>query len=122
VSAPTEQQVPSVWDAYDAWLRRATTIIAGSADALNAMNVFPISDADTGSNLKLTLAGIAQAVPDVNRGSLDAIVQAAFYKGLLVLGAGKNAIRLSPPLTLTKSQATTALQLLDAAIGEVTRS
>jgi len=77
VSAPTEQQVPSVWDAYDAWLRRATTIIAGSADALNAMNVFPISDADTGSNLKLTLAGIAQAVPDVNRGSLDAIVQAA---------------------------------------------
>ncbi len=77
MSAPTEQQVPSVWDAYDAWLRRATTIIAESADALNAMNVFPISDADTGSNLKLTLAGIAQAVPDVNRGSLDAIVQAA---------------------------------------------
>jgi 4-aminobutyrate aminotransferase len=50
----------------------------------------------------------------------DAIVQAAFYKGLLVLGAGKNAIRLSPPLTLTRSQATTALELLDAAIGEVT--
>ncbi len=28
----------------------------------------------------------------------DAIVQACFYKGLLVLGAGKNAIRLSPSL------------------------
>ena len=40
------------------------------------MNVFPVSDSDTGSNLKLTLAGIAQ-VPDVNRASLDAIVQAA---------------------------------------------
>jgi 4-aminobutyrate aminotransferase len=50
----------------------------------------------------------------------DAIVQAAFYKGLLVLGAGKNAIRLSPPLTLTRAQAATALDLLDAAIGEVT--
>jgi 4-aminobutyrate aminotransferase len=50
----------------------------------------------------------------------DAIVQAAFYRGLLVLGAGKNAIRLSPPLTLTRAQATTALELLDAAIGGVT--
>jgi 4-aminobutyrate aminotransferase-like enzyme len=38
-----------------------------------------------------------------------------------VLGAGKNAIRLSPPLTLTKDQAKTALELLDAAIGDVER-
>jgi 4-aminobutyrate aminotransferase len=50
----------------------------------------------------------------------DAIVHACFYKGLLVLGAGKNAIRLSPPLTLTRAQADTALSLLDQAIGEVT--
>ncbi len=49
----------------------------------------------------------------------DAIVQACFYRGLLVLGAGKNAIRLSPPLTLTRPQAETALRLLDAAISEV---
>ena len=41
------------------------------------MNVFPVSDSDTGSNVRLTLAGIAQAVPDVKRASLDAIVQAA---------------------------------------------
>jgi 4-aminobutyrate aminotransferase len=51
----------------------------------------------------------------------DAVVQAAFYRGLLVLGAGKNAIRLSPPLTLTRTQAATALELLDAAIGDVTK-
>jgi len=48
----------------------------------------------------------------------DAIVQACFYKGLLVLGAGKNSIRLSPPLVLTKAQADVALTLLDEAIGE----
>ena len=41
------------------------------------MNVFPVFDSDTGSNIRLTLAGITQAVPDVNRASLDAIVQAA---------------------------------------------
>ena len=77
VSAPVGQATPTLWEVYDHWLRRATAIIAESADALNAMNVFPVSDSDTGSNLKLTLAGIAQAVPDVNRASLDAIVQAA---------------------------------------------
>ena len=49
----------------------------------------------------------------------DALVLRCFHKGLLVLGAGRNAIRLSPPLTLTKDQATTALELLDAAIGDV---
>ena len=52
-------------------------LIADSAEALDAMNVFPVSDSDTGSNLELTLAGIADAVPDVHRGSLDALVQAA---------------------------------------------
>ena len=31
----------------------------------------------------------------------DAVVNAAFRRGLLVLGAGKNAIRFSPPLVLT---------------------
>ena len=31
----------------------------------------------------------------------DAVVTAAFDRGLLVLGAGKNAIRFSPPLVLT---------------------
>jgi 4-aminobutyrate aminotransferase len=42
----------------------------------------------------------------------DAIVEAAFYKGLLVLGAGKNTVRLSPPLVLTRAQADTALGIL----------
>jgi 4-aminobutyrate aminotransferase len=49
----------------------------------------------------------------------DALVQACFRHGLLVLGAGKNAIRLSPPLVLTRSQADTALGILDEALTEV---
>ena len=67
----------SVWETFDAWLRRSSTVIGQSADALDALNVFPVSDADTGSNLRLTMAGIARAVPDVNRGNLGAVVQAA---------------------------------------------
>ena len=66
-----------LWDAYDGWLRRATSVISDSADALNAINVFPVPDADTGSNLKLTLTGIANAVPELEQTSLDAAVQAA---------------------------------------------
>ncbi len=49
----------------------------------------------------------------------DAVVTAAFNRGLLLLGAGRNAIRLSPPLVLTREQADTAVGLLDDAIGEV---
>jgi DAK2 domain fusion protein YloV len=41
------------------------------------MNVFPISDADTGSNLKLTIGGIASSVTRFQRASLDDVVQAA---------------------------------------------
>ena len=77
VASPTSLVGPGVWLVFDAWLRRASEVIGSSADALNALNVFPISDADTGSNLRLTLAGIARAVPDVNRASADAVVQAA---------------------------------------------
>lgn len=46
----------------------------------------------------------------------DQIVDACFARGLLVLGAGRNAIRLSPPLVLSKAQAATAVQILDQAI------
>ena len=77
MSAPVGSQALTLWQVYDAWLRRASEVITDSADALNAMNVFPVFDSDTGSNIRLTLAGITQAVPDVNRASLDAIVQAA---------------------------------------------
>ena len=48
-----------------------------------------------------------------------ALVQAMFRRGVLLLGAGKNAIRLCPPLVVTKAQADDVLRLLDEALGEV---
>lgn len=50
----------------------------------------------------------------------NAVVHAMFRRGVLVLGAGKNAVRLSPPLVLTKAQADTVLKLLDESLTEVT--
>jgi 4-aminobutyrate aminotransferase len=46
----------------------------------------------------------------------DRVVRECFSRGLLVLGAGQNAIRLSPPLVLTKDQADTAVRILDEAL------
>ena len=46
----------------------------------------------------------------------DRVVRECFKRGLLVLGAGQNAIRLSPPLVLTKDQADTAIRILDEAL------
>jgi len=46
----------------------------------------------------------------------DRIVQMAFERGLLVLGAGANSIRLSPPLVITADQADFALRTLEECI------
>ncbi len=49
----------------------------------------------------------------------EAVVNACFERGLLLLGAGKNAIRFSPPLVLTKEEAETAVRIFDQALSEV---
>ena len=51
----------------------------------------------------------------------NALVQECFRRGLLVLGAGRNAIRLSPPLIFTRQHADTAITILDEALGVVGR-
>src|SRR5207248_6511562 len=49
----------------------------------------------------------------------EAVVASAFSRGLLLLGAGKNAIRFSPPLVLTRERADTAVRIFDEALTEV---
>jgi len=49
----------------------------------------------------------------------DALVQAAFRRGLLILAAGQNTVRLTPPLVLTREQAQIAVRLLDQALTDV---
>ena len=47
-----------------------------------------------------------------------AVERAAFDRGLLVLGAGERAIRMSPPLVLTEEQARTGLEVFEEAVAE----
>ncbi|HVA94878.1 MAG TPA: acetyl ornithine aminotransferase family protein [Candidatus Dormibacteraeota bacterium] len=49
----------------------------------------------------------------------EAIIQRAFTKGLLLLGAGENTIRIAPPLMIDEEQAEFAVRTLDECIREV---
>jgi 4-aminobutyrate aminotransferase len=51
----------------------------------------------------------------------DHVVERAFERGLLVLGAGDNTLRLSPPLTITRDQADFALETLTECLIEASQ-
>ncbi len=50
----------------------------------------------------------------------DRVVDEAFARGMLILGAGRNVVRFSPPLVLTKGQAETAIRIFDESLTAVT--
>ena len=49
------------------------------------------------------------------------VVQEMFQRGVLILGAGRNAIRFAPPLVLSKDQADTIVRIFDDALTAVGR-
>ncbi len=48
------------------WLAMAEQTLANHSDRLNAINIYPVADADTGTNLYLTIRAAAQAVADAD--------------------------------------------------------
>jgi 4-aminobutyrate aminotransferase len=51
----------------------------------------------------------------------DNIIQAAFHRGLLLLGCGENSLRFCPPLCVTAEQVETALRLLSEVLSHLER-
>ncbi len=49
----------------------------------------------------------------------EAVLEAMFARGVLILGAGKNAVRFAPPLVFSKEQADIAVTVFDEALSEV---
>src|ERR671910_1619129 len=47
------------------------------------------------------------------------LVQRAFRRGLLLLGAGKSSLRLAPPLVIDEQDMDTALGMIDSCLGEL---
>jgi 4-aminobutyrate aminotransferase len=65
--------------------------------------------------------GLMQAIDVHSRGTLDtagrnALIQAAFERGLLLLGCGQAALRLCPALCVTPDEITTAMTILRAVL------
>jgi len=52
----------------------------------------------------------------------DKVVEMAFERGCLFLGAGENSVRICPPLIITKEQADAGLDILEECISTVDKS
>jgi 4-aminobutyrate aminotransferase len=53
-----------------------------------------------------------EKAPDIR----DRVVDLAFQRGLLILGAGDNTLRLCPPLVISRDQCDFALDTLEACL------
>lgn len=79
---------------FRAWLARAQVEISRSRERLNAENLYPVADADTGSNLEATLRAATAAVDSENSDDLGALADAA-AEGALHGAQGNSGVLLS---------------------------
>lgn len=49
----------------------------------------------------------------------DAVVQACFRRGLLMLGCGSSTLRFCPPLVVTREEVDTAVKIIDEVLGTI---
>uniref|UniRef100_UPI002028FB87 DAK2 domain-containing protein n=1 Tax=Actinotalea sp. C106 TaxID=2908644 RepID=UPI002028FB87 len=81
------------------WLEGATQTLRQHRRALDAVNVFPVPDADTGTNLYLTLADAAEAVAGLPAEATAQEVAHALARGALVGARGNSGVILSQYLS-----------------------
>ncbi len=82
---------------------------------------FPLAGEVRGLGLMIGVELVRdQATKEKASTERDAIIGMAFKRGLLILGAGDNTIRLSPPLTITRDQADFAMDILEECLSATT--
>lgn len=59
------------------WLAKAEQTLANHSDRLNAINIFPVADGDTGTNLYMTVRAASRAVQDIDSSDVGAVMAAA---------------------------------------------
>ncbi|ALE07868.1 Dak phosphatase [Arthrobacter sp. ERGS1:01] len=59
------------------WLAMAEQTLANHSDRLNAINIYPVADADTGTNLYLTVRSASQAIAELDNPDVGAVMAAA---------------------------------------------
>jgi DAK2 domain fusion protein YloV len=81
-------------DDLNAMFGAATALLESNVDAVNALNVFPVPDGDTGTNMFLTLRDVVQAAAPL-RGASSADVAAAMARAALMGARGNSGVILS---------------------------
>lgn len=82
-------------EAVRRWCRLAAEALARARAAIDALNVFPVPDADTGTNLHITLMAAAEAVDSLPAGAASAEVWQAAARGALLGACGNSGIIVS---------------------------
>jgi DAK2 domain fusion protein YloV len=77
------------------WYRLAADALAQTRAAIDALNVFPVPDADTGTNLHLTLISAAEAVDALPETASPAQIWEAAAHGAMVGACGNSGIIIS---------------------------
>ncbi|GHD11686.1 DAK2 domain-containing protein [Zhihengliuella salsuginis] len=78
-----------------AWLKQAETVLANHSDRLDAINVFPVPDGDTGTNLYETVKVASQAAQAVETDSDLGLVLSAAAQAALEDARGNSGTLLS---------------------------
>ncbi|MCO1339030.1 hypothetical protein BJH93_09030 [Kocuria polaris] len=78
-----------------AWLKQAETVLANHSDRLDAINVFPVADGDTGTNLYETVKVAAQAAQDIDNDSDVGLVLSAAAEAALEDARGNSGTLFS---------------------------
>ncbi|WP_084038066.1 DAK2 domain-containing protein [Demequina sp. NBRC 110053] len=81
------------------WLDAGARAVKHARDRLDAINVFPVPDADTGTNLYLTLQEGNRAVAKLATDATHREVVAAFARGALMGARGNSGVIVSQYLT-----------------------
>ena len=77
------------------WAHAGVNALIRRTDEINGLNVFPVADADTGTNMLFTLrAGLAEADPATRTGDVAAVA-AALARGALTGARGNSGVILS---------------------------
>lgn len=83
------------------------------AGLLAMQGKFPRIGEVRGLGLMVAMDVVKENDPQIlDPASRDEVIQAAFHRGLLLLGCGESAVRFCPPLCITAKQVDTALQIL----------
>ena len=84
-----------------AWFATALAALAQARDGLDALNVFPVPDADTGSNVLRTLAAGAREAANLGEDATLGQLSRAVADGALWGARGNSGIILRAPSART---------------------